>query len=58
MSNVFEGRHPDGLLCCSHLVMGMCRNRVGVYEVFHIFLLIFLLCKYLKNVSNNFADKW
>ena len=41
---------------CSHLVMGMCRNRVEVYEVFHLFLPIFLLCTYLRYISDNFAD--
>ena len=47
----------NGLRCVSHLVMGMCRNRVVVYQVFHIFLLIFLLDLYLGIVPQNLADE-
>ncbi len=58
MSDASKDRHTNGFLRCSHLVMGMCRNRVIVYEVFHIFFFIFLLCKYLRIIPKNFVDEW
>lgn len=51
IADALEDRHSDGFPRRPPLVMGMCRNRVEVYEVFHIFSVIFLLYMSLRAIG-------